>query len=142
VRWDYLFGEFLSPVLPLLLVVFGGIIDFGLLLQRHQVLSNAAREGARLIIQAGDRHLSGFESMSEVDLERLAKLLGRLVSESKADSQPPEKWAILKTLEAVSGSTSRAATVLGISARKIQYKLHEYESAPKSSRPPITEDDK
>jgi hypothetical protein len=34
--------------LPLLLVVFGGIIDFGLLLQRHQVLSNAAREGARL----------------------------------------------------------------------------------------------
>ncbi len=38
-----------------------------------------------------------------------------------------ERWAILRTLEAVSGSTSRAATVLGISARKIQYKLHEYE---------------
>ena len=39
--------------LPLLLVVFGGIIDFGLLLQRHQVLSNAAREGARLAILPG-----------------------------------------------------------------------------------------
>jgi Flp pilus assembly protein TadG len=39
--------------LPLLLVVFGGIIDFGLLLQRHQVLSNAAREGARLRILPG-----------------------------------------------------------------------------------------
>jgi DNA-binding NtrC family response regulator len=38
-----------------------------------------------------------------------------------------EKYAILKTLEAVGGSTSRAATVLGISARKIQYKLHEYQ---------------
>jgi DNA-binding NtrC family response regulator len=39
-----------------------------------------------------------------------------------------ERWAILRTLEAVSGSTSKAATVLGISARKIQYKLHEYEA--------------
>ena len=39
--------------LPLLLVVFGGIIDFGLLLQRHQVLSNAAREGARLAVLPG-----------------------------------------------------------------------------------------
>ncbi len=39
-----------------------------------------------------------------------------------------ERWAILKTLEAMSGSTSRAATVLGISARKIQYKLHEYQT--------------
>jgi DNA-binding NtrC family response regulator len=37
-----------------------------------------------------------------------------------------EKYAILKTLEACGGSTSRAATVLGVSPRKIQYKLHEY----------------
>ena len=40
-------------VLPLLLVVFGGIVDFGLMLQRHQVLSNAAREGARLAVLPG-----------------------------------------------------------------------------------------
>ena len=39
-----------------------------------------------------------------------------------------ERWAILRTLEALGGSTSRAATVLGISARKIQYKLHEYQT--------------
>jgi DNA-binding NtrC family response regulator len=38
-----------------------------------------------------------------------------------------ERYAILKTLEACGGSTSRAATVLGVSPRKIQYKLHEYE---------------
>jgi DNA-binding NtrC family response regulator len=37
-----------------------------------------------------------------------------------------ERYAILATLESVGGSTSRAAEVLGISARKIQYKLHEY----------------
>ena len=42
-----------------------------------------------------------------------------------------EKYAILKTLEACGGSTSKAATVLGVSPRKIQYKLHEYgEPAP------------
>ena len=37
-----------------------------------------------------------------------------------------ERHAILKTLEACAGSTSKAALVLGISTRKIQYKLHEY----------------
>jgi Flp pilus assembly protein TadG len=35
-------------VLPLLLVVVGGIIDFGLMFQRWEVVTNAAREGARI----------------------------------------------------------------------------------------------
>jgi DNA-binding NtrC family response regulator len=39
-----------------------------------------------------------------------------------------ERFAILKTLEMCGGSTSKAAAVLGISSRKIQYKLHEYAS--------------
>jgi DNA-binding NtrC family response regulator len=38
-----------------------------------------------------------------------------------------ERWAILSTLQACAGSTSRAAAILGISPRKIQYKLHEYD---------------
>ncbi len=38
-----------------------------------------------------------------------------------------EREAILRTLEAVGGSTSRAAAMLDISARKIQYKLKEYQ---------------
>jgi len=37
-----------------------------------------------------------------------------------------EREAILRTLEAVGGSTSRAAEILQISPRKIQYKLKEY----------------
>jgi two-component system response regulator HydG len=37
-----------------------------------------------------------------------------------------EKHAILATLEAVGGSTTKAAEVLDISARTIQYRLHEY----------------
>jgi DNA-binding NtrC family response regulator len=45
-----------------------------------------------------------------------------------------ERYAITKTLESTGGSTSRAAEILNISVRKVQYKLHEYESAPKSAR--------
>ena len=37
-----------------------------------------------------------------------------------------EREAILRTLELVGGSTSRAADMLGISARKIQYRMKEY----------------
>jgi len=48
-----------------------------------------------------------------------------------------ERYAILSTLEAQGGSTSRAADVLGISVRKIQYKLQEYGSAPKSGVPAL-----
>ncbi|MBK6921544.1 MAG: sigma-54-dependent Fis family transcriptional regulator [Deltaproteobacteria bacterium] len=46
-----------------------------------------------------------------------------------------EKFAILKTLEHVRGSTSKAAEILGISPRKIQYRLAEYrgESPPAGS---------
>ena len=51
-----------------------------------------------------------------------------------------ERYAITKTLESTGGSTSRAAEILNISVRKIQYKLHEYESAPKSARAPVSED--
>ena len=40
-----------------------------------------------------------------------------------------ERHAILKTLEHTGGSTSRAAEILGISARKIQYKLRDFQAA-------------
>jgi DNA-binding NtrC family response regulator len=64
------------------------------------------------------------------------------------DTRPPvpgstiadlERHAILETLKAVSGSTSKAARILGISPRKIQYKLHEYGSA--HAPPPSAADD-
>lgn len=43
----------LAIVLPLLLLVFAAIIDFGFLFQRYEVLVNAAREGARLGVLEG-----------------------------------------------------------------------------------------
>jgi len=39
--------------LPLLLLVVMGIIDFGLLFQRYEVVTNAAREGARVAVLPG-----------------------------------------------------------------------------------------
>ena len=45
-----------------------------------------------------------------------------------------ERYAILATLEATNGSTTRAAEMLDISIRTIQYRLHEYGLAAKSRR--------
>jgi Flp pilus assembly protein TadG len=39
--------------LPLLLVVIAGIVDFGFVFQRQEVITNAAREGARLAVLPG-----------------------------------------------------------------------------------------
>jgi DNA-binding NtrC family response regulator len=71
-----------------------------------------------------------------------------LAAASRSSGVPPipgstidelERYAIMKTMEAVGGSTSRAAEVLGMSVRKIQYKLQEYGAAPKSrSNPPLS----
>ncbi len=35
-------------VLPVLLLIFAGIVDFGFLMQRYEVVTNAAREGSRI----------------------------------------------------------------------------------------------
>jgi DNA-binding NtrC family response regulator len=51
-----------------------------------------------------------------------------------------ERYAILKTLEACGGSTSKAALVLGVSTRKIQYKLHEWGTRPEDGAAPKEED--
>jgi len=40
-------------VLPMLLVIVFGIAEFGLIFQRNQVITNAAREGARMAILPG-----------------------------------------------------------------------------------------
>jgi Flp pilus assembly protein TadG len=40
-------------VFPLLLLVMVGIMDFGLLFQRYQTVTNAAREGARIAVLPG-----------------------------------------------------------------------------------------
>jgi len=43
-----------------------------------------------------------------------------------------ERYAILRTLELAGGSTAKAAEILRMSVRKIQYKVHEYQDARKT----------
>jgi DNA-binding NtrC family response regulator len=50
-----------------------------------------------------------------------------------------EREAILRTLDAVGGSTARAAEMLGVSVRKIQYRLKEYRTGQHSPRPRANE---
>ncbi|HSN28305.1 MAG TPA: sigma-54 dependent transcriptional regulator [Kofleriaceae bacterium] len=52
-----------------------------------------------------------------------------------------EKFAILETLKAVAGSTSKAAAMLGISTRTIQYRLHQYQQAPRSDTAAVKKSD-
>jgi DNA-binding NtrC family response regulator len=87
--------------------------------------------------------------MAAGDVVEAASLPSAVVPVQLSSAAPPvpgatleelERYAILRTLEATGGSTSKAAHVLGISVRKIQYKLHAYHDAPKSNviavRPP------
>jgi len=84
--------------------------------------------------------------LAEGDTIEISHLPGELAAETQPGTVPLvpgatmadlERHAILTTLEACGGSTSKAADVLGISVRKIQYKLQEYGSAPKSHVPAI-----
>ncbi len=43
----------LAIVLPILLLVVAAIMDFGFLFQRYEVITNAAREGARIAVLPG-----------------------------------------------------------------------------------------
>jgi DNA-binding NtrC family response regulator len=52
-----------------------------------------------------------------------------------------EREAILRTLEQCDGSTAHAAEVLGVSVRKIQYRLKEYRSGVPGRRRPQLEDE-
>jgi DNA-binding NtrC family response regulator len=81
----------------------------------------------------------------EIGLDDLAPTVAASATQPDPRDQMPqvpgatladlEKYAILKTLEHTGGSTSRAASMLGISPRKIQYRLRDY-----SGRGPRNED--
>jgi two-component system NtrC family response regulator len=78
----------------------------------------------------------------EIGAEDLAPVLhGGRPEESTASALIPgatlfeiEREAILRTLDQCGGSTARAAEVLGVSIRKIQYRLKEYRSGVPSRR--------
>jgi two-component system, NtrC family, response regulator HydG len=69
----------------------------------------------------------------ELGTEDLSPVLQERTDEDAASALIPgatlfeiEREAILRTLDRVGGSTARAAEILGVSIRKIQYRLKEY----------------
>lgn len=54
-----------------------------------------------------------------------------------ASMEEIEREAILRALDRCGGSTSRAATLLGVSVRKVQYRLKEYRAGTSSRRATI-----
>jgi two-component system NtrC family response regulator len=70
---------------------------------------------------------------AEIQPEHLSPVLLREPVTSTASALIPgatlfeiEREAILRTLDQVGGSTARAAEILGVSIRKVQYRLREY----------------
>ena len=91
----------LSSFEPKLMVVDPSVVGP----QRDALVSRAEQMGCSII--ASDRPTVG------------VKVPGSTIQEL-------EKYAILETLKAVGGSTSKAAKMLGISVRKIQYRLRDW----------------
>jgi len=100
--------------------------------------SGTVKRAVRAIKSGAEDYLT-----KPLDLEELGAVVGRAIERrrhleegrSAAPSRVEvpgsslaaiEKEAILRTVASTGGSTSRAAKILGISPRKIQYKLKEY----------------
>jgi DNA-binding NtrC family response regulator len=112
-----------------------GISDEALaLLLRHgwpgnvRELENAIE---RAVVLAAEPVLTPahFPTLRRLDNGAAAATAGLGISIPGSTFAEIERETILRTLEAVGGSTSRAAALLGISARKIQYKVKEYHQA-------------
>ncbi len=51
-----------------------------------------------------------------------------------------ERYVIIETMKATGGSTSKAAEMLGISTRTVQYRMHQYNEAPRSELDVVRKD--
>jgi two-component system response regulator HydG len=80
-----------------------------------------------------------------------ARSLPASVQPSRAEDMPRipgatmaeiERYALLETMRATGGSTSKAAEILGISTRTVQYRLHQYHEAPRSDLDVVRRPDK
>jgi len=92
-------------VLPLLLLIFAGIVDFGFLFQRYEVLTNAAREGARISALPG---YSAPDVRQRV-LDYVAEGLGMLPAEAEAAVGVPDVQSV--TITPTTGTAFAATQV-------------------------------
>jgi two-component system response regulator HydG len=80
-----------------------------------------------------EKDLIGTEDLPIQPPDREAEPLGLLVP--GVTLAEVERYTILKTLEAVGGSPTKAAAILGISKRTIQYRLQQWGVAKRSYWP-------
>jgi two-component system response regulator HydG len=81
-------------------------------------LENAI-ERAVVLSEGAEIDVGDFPFESEPDVQGGVRVPGSTMAEI-------ERFAILATLEATGGSTTKAAEILDVSVRTIQYRLHEY----------------
>jgi len=72
--------------------------------EKYQV-SRKAQDAVRMIVQAGDSRLAGFDSMPEVEMAKLVNLLKQIVTSNLDAPEPPEKWAIIKRFRVADGKS-------------------------------------
>jgi hypothetical protein len=72
----------LAAVFPILLLLVAGIADFGFLFQRYEVVTNAAREGARVAVLPG---------YTEADVQ--ARVADYLVAGGLTEAAPPAEMS-------------------------------------------------
>jgi Flp pilus assembly protein TadG len=105
----------LAIVLPLLLLVIGGIVDFGRAFYTQIVISNAAREGARMMAVGGYSTsqvttrtqlatASGLPSPPSVTLSACATEAATGLSVARVTVSAPFQWLIVRDLSSFFGS--------------------------------------
>lgn len=100
----------------------GNVRELENIVERAVVMS----DGPELLL----RHLPAELARTDGDSSAAPRIPGASLEEI-------ERFAILETLASMGGSTTEAAKVLGISVRKIQYRLQEYAEAPKGKVPAL-----
>ena len=89
-------------IFPLLLLVMFGIVDFGFLFQRYEVLTNAAREGARVAALPG---------YAQADVEARVR---QYLTASSMTATPTFSAVILEKVKVGAGGTPPCITLTGI----------------------------
>jgi Flp pilus assembly protein TadG len=108
-------------VLPLLLVVIAGIVDFGFAFQRSEILANAAREGARL------GSLQGFTGTVIEDRVREYVRSGvGITSTSVLDTVMPSGTSVIVSNPNITLNLSGGGTVTAAGTRVDVFYHHQF----------------
>lgn len=105
-------------VLPLLLLVIGGLIDFGRLYFTEVMITNAAREGARAEMYANNPTERANTALSgKVQNASVQVVTGCTAGNPTGDAQVivtvPFKWTLLKPAAALLGGSIADPTLTG-----------------------------